>query len=207
MANYLTEQEQVELLKGFIKQYSMMIVLGILFAGLAIFLWRTYQERENRLDNHASLIFDEMLSAKTEHDTNAMQFNADKLEKHYTKTVYRSFAALLLANDAIARKNYLEAEKQLNWVIYKSHTVPLKQIARLRLARVYIANQHPEKALQLLNKTDDSHFEGLIDEVKGDAYLSLHQSSVAKAWYQKALETLPEAANLHPLLQMKYDNL
>jgi predicted negative regulator of RcsB-dependent stress response len=207
LAEYLTEQEQVELLKSWIKQYSATILLGIVLAAVAIFGWRYWQEREAKLESHASLIFDEMLTARTQRNAEAVTLTTNKLAAHYSRTVYGSFAALMQAREAVNQHQFAEAEKKLNEVIHHSHVASLKQIARLRLARILIATGEANKGIEALNTVDDPHFEGLIDEVKGDAYLALNQPTTARQWYGAALQALPDAETIYPLLQIKYDNL
>ncbi len=46
MTEYLTEQEQVELLKNWIKQYSLVILAGVLIAAIGISGWRYWQQRQ-----------------------------------------------------------------------------------------------------------------------------------------------------------------
>ncbi|OGT57841.1 MAG: hypothetical protein A3F43_02415 [Gammaproteobacteria bacterium RIFCSPHIGHO2_12_FULL_42_10] len=207
MSTYLTEQEQVELLKNWIKQYSVAILVGVVLAMLIIFSWRYWQERQHKLETHASIIFDEMLTARVQHDADALQPAMDKLLTHYPRTVYASFAALMLARENLKHLNYAEAKKQLNWVLMYSNIPSLREITRLRLARVLIAEKDPKAGIAILDKVDDKHFDGLINEIKGDAYLTMNQPVLAREWYQKALDTLPNAEVIRPLLQMKYDNL
>jgi predicted negative regulator of RcsB-dependent stress response len=209
LTDYLTEQEQVELLKKWIKQYSLFILAGVLIAAIAISGWRYWQQRQNKTYQHASSIFDEMvaLRAQQDQDTTSTFQQANKLFSHYSQTAYGEFAALMLARNQVIKKDYPAAEKQLHWVLDHSHISSLKQIARLRLARLLIAEQKPQDALTLLNTTDDKTFNGMIDETKGDAYLSLKNTPMARQWYQQALTDLPNAEVLRPLLQMKYDNL
>lgn len=207
MTDYLTEQEQIELLKNWIKQYSLVILLGVLLAAAAIFGWRAFQERQYKLNSHASLLFDDMLTARVQHDTDALSVAMNKLKTHYSRTVYGPFAALMLAKQAVMQKDYLTATQQLNWVIQYSHIASLKQIARLRLARVLLALNQPQHSLEILQRIEDAHFIGFINEVRGDAYLMMHQPQIARAWYQKAIQALPRAEVIRPLLQMKCDAL
>ena len=49
MTEYLTEQEQIELLKTWIKQYSLVIILTAWsFAIVAITGWRYWQQRQDQ---------------------------------------------------------------------------------------------------------------------------------------------------------------
>ena len=70
-----------------------------------------------------------------------------------------------------------------------------------------MADHKPEESIKLLDKIDDKTFNGLTNEVKGDAYVNMKNTNMARQSYQQALAELPNAEVIRPLLQMKYDNL
>lgn len=207
MTDYLTEQEQVEILKSWIKQYSLVILAGVVIAVIAITGWRYWQQRQIKILTHASAVYDEMLTKRAQNDPAATLVQAQKLFSHYSQTTYGQMAALMLARDATIKKNYKEAEKQLNWVLDHSKIAAIRQITRIRLARLLIAQNKAPDAIKLLEKIEDKNFNGLTDEVKGDAYIAMKDPVMARKSYQQALSDLPNAEVVRPLLQMKYDNL
>ena len=207
MTDYLTEQEQIELLKNWIKQYSMVILAGVVVAIIIMTGYRYYQDYQNRMFTHASAVYDEMLTKRAQNNPEETLIQAEKLFTHYPKTTYAQFAALMLAREAVTKKAYEKAEKYLQWILDHSSIASFREIARIRLARILIAQQKPQEAINLLKKQDDKNFEGLINEVKGDAYLAMDNKTMARASYQEALSDLPNAEITRPLLQMKYDNL
>lgn len=207
MTEYLTEQEQVELLKNWIKQYSFVILSGVVIAFIAISGWRYWQQRQNKLLIHASAVYDEMLTKRVQNNPEATLVQGQKLLNHYPSTPYGQMAVLMLAREATLKKNYKEAETHLQWVLKQSSISSIRQIARLRLARVLITTQKPEEAIQVLQKIEDKNFNGLTNEIKGDAYLAMKNNALARQAYQQALIELPNAESIRPLLQMKYDNL
>lgn len=207
LTEYLTEQEQIELLKGWIKQYSLVIIAGVLFAIAVISGWRYWQDRQAKILNHASAVYDEMLAKRAQNNPTGTLVQAQKLFKHYSNTVYGQMAALMLARDAVAKNDFSEAEKQLHWVIDNSSVPSFRQTARIRLARVLLAEHKSTEAIKILDKVDDKNFNGLTDEVRGDAYLAMKDIEKARAAYKEALSNLPNAETIRPLLQMKYDNL
>jgi predicted negative regulator of RcsB-dependent stress response len=207
LTEYLTEQEQIELLKAWIKQYSLVILAGVLIAVITISGWRYWQQRQNKILSHASAVYDEMLTMRAQNDGTVTLIQAQKLFNHYPQTTYGKIAAFMLARDAILKKNYPEAEKQFNWVIDNSKINSIRQIARIRLARVFIAEKKPKDAVNELQTVEDKSFDGLTDEVRGDAYLAMNNTEMARQSYQHALAELPNADVIRPLLRMKYDNL
>jgi predicted negative regulator of RcsB-dependent stress response len=207
LTEYMTEQEQIELLKNWIKQYSLVIIAGVAIAMLAITSWRYWQQRQYKMNSHASAVYDEVLTMRAQNNLQATEVQADKLFTHYPKTIYSEMAALMLARDAIQNNNYPLAEKNLQWAMDHSHAKALTEVARIRLARVYLAEKRPTDSLHLLETVDDKSFNGFINEVRGDAYLALNQTDNARTAYNEALQALPNADVLRPLLQMKADNL
>jgi len=207
LTDYITEEEQIELIKNWFKQYSLVIVAGIAIAFLIVFAWRTLEARHQQKLTHASNIYDEMLAARSQSDIKDTKANASKIYTNYQNTVYGTMAALMLGRDAAISKNYTEAEKHFQWVINHSESSAFAQIARLRLARVYLSNKNPQKALELLQTVDDLSFKGLIKEERGDAYIALKQPNKALKAYSEALIDLPNAAVIRPILQIKRDNL
>ncbi len=203
----MTEQEQIELLKNWVKQYSMVILSGVVIAAIAITGWRYWQERQTKILSHASAVYDEMLTMRAQNNVNATVTQAEKLFSHYSQTTYSQMAAFMLARDAINQKNFTKAQEHLNWVINHSRIAVMRQIARIRLARVLIAIQKPQESLKTLETVEDKNFNGMTEEVKGDAYLALKNISMARQSYKQALSELPNAEVIRPLLQMKYDNL
>lgn len=207
MTEYLTEQEQIELLKQWIKQYSLVILTGLLISLVTITGWRYWQARQLRIMHHASSAYDEMLTARAQNDSAALQVQSEKLFDHYSGTTYAQMAAFMLARDAVNQKKYNEAEKHLKWVIDHSSVASFRQIARTRLARIFINENRADDALAILDKVDDKSFNGLTDEIRGDAWLAKNDPAKARAAYKLALDELPNAEIIRPLLQMKFDNL
>jgi len=207
LTEYITEQEQIELLKSWVKQYSLVILAGVLIAATAITGWRYWQQRQHRILSHASAVYDEMLTMRAQNDSSATLVQAQKLFEHYPQTTYGQMAAFMLARAAVVKQDYPEAEKQLNWIKAHSNINSMRQIARIRLARIMIAQHKPQDALDELKHVDDKNFSGLIDEVKGDAYLAMKDTTNARLSYQQALDELPNAEVIRPVLRMKYDNL
>jgi predicted negative regulator of RcsB-dependent stress response len=207
LTEYLTEQEQIEILKNWIKQYSLVIIAGVIIAMAGISGWRYWQQRQNKILTHASAVYNEMLTMRSQNNNQATLIQAKKLFTHYPKTTYAQMAALMLARNAEIMNDYPQAEKHLQWTLDHSRIASFREVARLRLARLLLAQHKAQAALDVLDTTDDDHFIGLIHEVRGDAYLALHNNSMAKQSYQKALEELPNAEIVRPVLRMKYDNV
>lgn len=207
MTEYLTEQEQIQQLKNWVKQYGLTILTGIFIALIISSGWRYYQNYQNKILLHASHVYDEMLTLRAQNNTDSANIQAEKLIDHYPKSPYAQMAAFMLSRDAVLKKDYSGAITQLQWIIDHSKNSGIKTIARIRMARIQIADKKPDAALKTLKKLSDKNFIGMIDEVRGDALLAMNDPTSARHAYQLALQELPNAEITRPLLEMKYDNL
>lgn len=207
MTDYLTEQEQIELIKSWIKQYSFVILSGIFIAIILTTGWRYWHQRQENILKRASIGYEEMIAAHTQNNTRVAEQAAKKIYDQYPDLAYGQMAALMLARENITQHDFKHAEAHLNWVMTHSSIPALRQIARIRLARLFIAQHKPRNGLQVLEKIDDKRFNGLIEEVRGDAFFDLHELTKARESYHLALSTIPNAEVIRPLLQMKFENL
>ncbi len=202
---YSTEQEQIALLKKWLKTYAPPVILGIIIAIGLGFGWNRWHSAKIQSTEAASVVYVNMIGATLDHLDSEAALMANSLIEKYSNTPYAQFASLLLAKQAAENGAYDEAAKRLNWVIDKTSTSSIKQLAKIRLARVDIAKQNPQAALDLLNTIDDQAYVGMIDETRGDAYLALKQTANAKAAYEAAQNALPPSAGT--LIQMKLANI
>jgi predicted negative regulator of RcsB-dependent stress response len=208
LTEYMTEQEQIEQLKAWVKQYGMTIIAGILMAVAILGIWHYWERYRTNMLTHASSIYDEMLVLRSQNEGAETSVQAEKLISHYPRTPYAKMAALMLARDSVVNRNYPEAIKQLTWVVDNSSVPSIREIAKIRIARIYLEEKKPDDAFAILKKVDSKSFTGLVDEIKGDAYLLQNDPVKAKESYQLAIQALPkEDVTQAPLLQIKLDNL
>jgi len=204
LTEYLTEQEQLQQLVNWIKQYGPSLFIGILIAIFATSGWHYWQRHLNNNLMQASDTYTTMLS---QDDRNEIIKQANVLLDQYPKTPYAQMASLMLARDAIEQNHLTDANTRLEWAMTHGKDATLRSIARLRLARLLIAEQKPTDALKLLDPLEDNSFNGLADEIRGDAAVALHQTDVAKKNYAKALTEISHNDDTQPLLQLKYNEL
>lgn len=205
------EEEQVENLKRFLKDYGTPIMVGIALA-LAVFAgWRLWQN--DRLDQatKAATIYQDMLSAVERSHVNPqdkagntdVQRYAKTLKEDYAKTPYALSAGLLLARQASDRNDFKEAEKQLHWVLEQKPGEGERVLTVTRLARVMAGEKQYDAALALLDKETDAGFKPTIEELKGDIYQVQGKIPEAQKAYQAAAAALQARDERRPLLEMK----
>lgn len=207
MSNYMTDQEQLEQIKDWWRQYGMSIVIGLVIGLLIIISWRHIQYLQMRSLEHASVRYEQLLTYVANGDnTKAMQ-QADYLVGRYPNSSYAKLATLLLARNAIYQNDLAGADKKLRWVMKTAKVASFRQIARLRLARLLLSEKQADDALQLLSTIDDKTYMPAIAEVQGDIYRYLNKLDEARTAYTEALNLMPELTSTRPLLQMKLDSL
>jgi predicted negative regulator of RcsB-dependent stress response len=204
---HLTEQQQIEHLKHWWKNYgisTVIIFLVVITAGLG---WRYWTQHDETKLQRASTHYEVLLSAVVNDDDATTLKEANLLKDNYVHTPYAALATLMLAREDVYRKDYVSAEMQLDWVAKHANSNALKEVARLRLARILIEQNKPQDALETLTKVNDISYIPMIEEVRGDSYLALNQKDKAHTHYQLALNSIPGLATMRPILAMKLDNL
>lgn len=204
---YESDAEQIEQLKRIWREYGIAIVAGIFLAVIVGLIWRVYQHRYEHMLEHASMRYEQLLTNVVNGNTAAVAEEANRLITRYPKTPYAALAALQLARQDVYIANLQDAEAKLRWVIKSGNTPALREIARIRLARVLVEEKQPDQALSLLNTNPDAPFAAATWEVKGDALLTLGKTADAKIAYNNALKAFPGVEVIRPLLQMKVDDL
>lgn len=207
MSDYVTEEQQIEALKAWWKEYGLSIIIGLVLAIIVIFGWRFYQRYKTDVAERASIVYARMTVDVLNDQWQDAITQAKLLRENFTKTPYAKIAALTLAKYAVSQNHLDDAIAQLSWVTKHAGSDVLLQLARLRLARIYITQNKVKEALTLLQRMKNSSLAGLAAEMQGDAYVKLGNMDKAQEMYQLALKEIPEPDQSRPVLQMKLDNL
>ncbi|MES2998670.1 MAG: tetratricopeptide repeat protein [Pseudomonadota bacterium] len=202
--NEFAELEQVEHIKKWCREYGVGVIAGIIFAIVVSVGW--YYRQQNRENNlvKASIEYENLLEATT-HQSKLIL--AKSLLQNYPQTPYASLAALQLAKQAVYHNKLAEAERQLVWIVNHGKSATLRAVARTRLARVLLAENQPERALQILDENDNKAYRSLILEEKGDVFFRLDHPAEALQNYVAAEKLYSESSIEQPLLSMKINNL
>lgn len=203
----VTEQQEWESLKEWFKEYGPAILIGIVVAVIIYFGWQRWADMRERSLEHASSHYEQLLDYMASNDSANAEKAANYLIGRYPKSSYAKLATLLLARNAIATGHYDDAKQKLTWVMKTASVPSIRQVARLRLARLDIAMKQPAEALSLLQEVEIADYRAPTMEVMGDAYIAENNIQQARQAYQQALTLLPPSAVNRPFLQMKLDDL
>lgn len=204
MSGYHTsDQEQIQMIKDWWKKYGTTILVAIMVFFVANFSWQFWRNYHRKYVDGASLMYTQMLSMLQMKKIDEAQLLGNNLQTNYRRTPYASLAGLTLAKMAIERQKTDEALTQLQWVVKHAVNGNLKQIAKIRAARILFADNKNQESLNLLQKIDDAGYSPAIYELKGDVLWAMGQKEQAIAAYQEALRNSSKVQS--PLLKMKLE--
>ncbi len=200
--SHIDDQERVEQIKAWWKKYGNFCLGGLVIAMLAISGWQYWSRHTQMLQEEASSLYQTMLYQEYAEDITGASKTANQLIGQYSDTMYANFAALYLAGNEATSGQYDTAVAQLNWVIvHASENTMVTDLARLRLARLNLAMQNPQAALNTLSQVSTDS--AMKFEITGDAEVALGQIAAAKQAYQQAMMALPPESQEASMIQMK----
>lgn len=205
MANHLDleEQEQLDELKHFWKQYGNAIT-WVLIAVLSSFAaWNGYQQWERSQAAQAAGMYDEVERVVSTGDVAKAERAFGDMKERFARTVYAQQAGLLLAKLAVDNAKPEVAKSVLTWVADKSADEGYSAIAKLRLAGVLIDEKAFDAALKLLEASPPTGFAALFADRKGDIYALQGKRAEAKGEYQKAYAAFDERSEYRRLVEIK----
>jgi predicted negative regulator of RcsB-dependent stress response len=203
----LSEREQWEALKRWLRENGPAIVAGVAIAALGLGGYRWWQARENGADLAADAIYTQMENAFAQGNrTQAFIFLGD-LEREYPSSPYADQARLASARAFVEDGELGRAADELRSVMQHSPDSILRLIARLRLARVQIAQQQASDALATLNGANPGALAPQYAEARGDAYYAMGDKAAALTQYHLAQATDTGGATDTGLLDLKISDL
>ena len=204
---YLTDDEQLEAVKHWIGEYAPWLIGGVLIGASAFLGIQYYRNHVTDRALQAGTQFALMTDALLANDHAKSRQVAEVLIKDYSSTPYADQAQLILAKLAIDDGVADKSVAPLTQVMNNSKDTDLRQIARLRLARVLSDQGKPDEAIKLLADPIPAPFAAAYHEARGDAYLAKKDVPHALGDYQAALAAADPAGMNSALLELKIQDL
>ena len=207
MDDYLSEKEQLDRLLGWLRANIPWIVVGLACGGLIVYGIKWWQARSDNNGIQASQSYGQVLEAFDRGDRTRGLDLVEQLSRNHAGSPYVDQADLAAARLLLETGQPDRAASYLTVVIEHSRDPQLVLVAKLRLARVQVAQSHPDAALATLGTADQGAFEGRFAEVRGDAYFAKGDKTAALREYRAARAAMgpPQAAN--DLLDLKINDL
>ena len=206
MANE-TEEQQIAQIKKWWSENATSIIVGVAIGLAGVFGSKAWIGYQQGLSERAATIYTVMMQGLDEGNRQRVSERADALITQYSSTPYASLAALALAKIQSQDGDLDAAGSQLQWVLDNGSIDVVNDTARLRLARVLIAQQRLDEAEVLLAQPrSTTAFDSLFTEVAGDIHSARGNASGASESYQHALAATAANNPGYQLLQLKYEN-
>jgi predicted negative regulator of RcsB-dependent stress response len=206
MAYDLEEQEQLDEIKAWWKQYGNLVTWGLIvvLACFAAYQGWNYYQRSQALQ--ASVQY-EALAQTTEKDIQSIRSISGQIMENYAATPYAGRAALIAAKANYAANDAKSAKAQLEWAAANAKEDAVRAIARLQLAAIQLEEKQYDAALKTLAEKHDAAFDGLFADLKGDILVAQGKKTEARAAYTEALSKLDAKGRYHGYTQHKLEAL
>lgn len=204
MLERATNQEQKEMIKKWWNNYGKSILLAVIIGVGLGYGWRYWQAYRQEQQLRAEMLYTEMSSAAMSGaPAKVWAKAAAELTTHYANTPYAVLADFWLAKLAVVAKQYPDAVKYLSNAVRIAGNDTLKQLAILRLARVYLASGQVQQAEMRVKTVLAPALAPLVDNVRGDVALAKGDKTKAAAYYLVSSKALANAHIKDELLSYK----
>ena len=203
MATYdLEQQEQLDQVKHFWKQYGNLITWVLVIALGAYAAWTGYLYWQQKRSIAATGLYEELdRAAASGNADRVLQIFAD-LKGNYAGTAQAEQGALLAAKVASDAKAD-QARAALQWLTENGKNASLVGVARLRLAGLQMDAKQYDEALKTLDVGVTDEFKALADDRRGDIYLAQGKKDEAAKAYKSAWDHLDAAVDYRRFIEGK----
>ncbi len=190
----LNDHEQAQLLRQWWQENWLPLVLGLVLALTGVLGWQFWQSYKQSQSEEASAEYESLREALGTQQDALIEQKLDRLFSEYGATPYAALGAIAVAQHYAAANALDKAQKPLVWAAAKASDKGVRQLAKLRLARLLWAQNQPEQALKALSASNDKAFAPLFAELRGDILLGQGKREEARAAYEKALAASKDTA-------------
>ena len=207
MEEYLSERERWEELKTWLRSNGPSIVAGVALAAVGVAGWRWWQAHSEEKAVAAATRYEQLMQAYEAGDRAKSVAIIDELRRNYSSSPYADQAALMSARVHVDANELDAAAKSLQDVMDHSRDKQLQVVARLRLARVQLAQKKYDEALAALSGAQPGAFAPRFEEVRGDVLLARGDKTAALKAYQTAKAAVGSGVVDGDLLDLKINDL
>lgn len=186
MDDYLSEQEQWDEVKTWLKEGWPWFVGAALVIGGGFGGWKWWQGRDEGRYVAASVQYEQLVQAFGKNDVAGVISAADRIGKDYAGTGYAEQAELAAARVQVENKQLPAALARLQKVLGETHDAELKLVVLARIARLQIQMGQPDAAITTLAGTTTGAFAARFAELRGDALLAKGDRAGALKAYREA---------------------
>ncbi|MFG6668530.1 YfgM family protein [Halomonas sp. HNIBRBA4712] len=211
MAELRSEEEQLDVIKRWWKENGTSLIAGAVIAAAGVFGWHAWQNYQEGQSAAASARYQQLVTISAAPEQSAEQFQTaqrlvNEINDDYGSTLYAELALLIEARLAVDQSDLDAAREALERAVDGASHDYLQSLARLRLARVEIAQGNPEQAITLLDEPMADSLAAQRLDARGDAFAALGDTQGAREAWQQALAADEQNQSLYGI-QFKLDDL
>lgn len=207
MSVYMTEDEQLENIKKWWNRNGNVVTVIISLILITIAGYRYMHWHQAKITQQASITYENMMVAFSNHNNKSVKSYANELIKDYSHSVYADVAHMTLAKIYISKDKLDQAKEELQIVATNSNMLALKQIAKIRIARILAAGKSYTNALDELATVVDEAYLPVINELKGDIFGATGKYKEAISSYRLAIDEVKTNGMGNLFLEMKTNEL
>ena len=207
MDTYITEEQQIEVIKNWWKENGISVITGTALGLAIVFGIRAWNDWRTGQSEAASQIYQQIMIGQKKTSPIVVQQAGTRLFEEYPNSIYAILGALAQAAGFIEKGDPASARGRLEWVILQSADPQIKALAQLRLGWLFLDQGDPERALTLSTTVASAGFPAEADELRGDVLRLQGDRKGALSAYQSAIAKLPPNSGRTTDLRMKIDDL
>lgn len=203
----LQEQEQLDELKAFWKQYGNLITWGLtlVLAGFAALNgWNWWQRDQGA---KAGAMFDELDRAVQAGNADQAGRVFNDMKERYARATYTAQGGLLAAKLQADKGQADAAQASLGWVAEHASDEEYQALAHLRLAALQLDKKDYDGALKQLDAVKSPEFAALADDRRGDILLAQGKKDEAVKAFQAAWKAMNEQLDYRRVVESKLTSL
>lgn len=199
----LEEQEQLDQLKAFWRQWGNLITWVLIAVLAAYAAWNGYQWWQRSEATQAAVLYEQVDEAARGGDVDRLNRAFDTIKDKAGSSVYAQQAGLLAARVLVEKEQPDAARAALGWVVEHASDSGLRAVAKLRLAALLTAAKSFDAALAQLGSDFPAPFAPLVADQRGDLLSLQGNRDAAVAEYRKALAGFGDRADYRRLVEIK----
>ena len=207
MDELLSEKEQVEKIRVWWKENGAFVIVGLVLGVGGIAGWNYWKAYKLSQAEQAGAVYAAMSAAAEVSNSELAAAELLTLENDYASSAYIDQGRLLMARLRVEEGDLGSAAEILGTLIKETDDPELELVARVRLARVLIADAAEDQALEVLSLDRAGVFAPRFHELRGDVFASRGETEAAREEYTLALAGgEPDVVDLQ-VVQFKLDAL
>lgn len=207
MDDYLSEKEQIQKIRRWWSENGAFVIAGLVLGIGGLTGWNFWQSWQLRQAEEAAAVYQELVATTDAGDRETAMSGLDTLVADYGRTPYVDQGRLMVARLNVEQGDLAAAAELLQALVDGTRDPELERIGRVRLARVLIADQRADEALDVLDLDRAGIFMARFHELRGDILADRGETEAAREEYGLALADAASGVVDAQAVRLKLDAL